>query len=813
MKNPKALKILYPLVLGLAGSAHAGWSPLETFETGFTVGNPINGLNGWVVDISANAIAAADPAASGRGTVARVNPNATRNDIYKALGASQIANGTTGTVFFEVFLPAPAAASNTSIGASDMAAPNDFASLEPQFRFLNSDISPRNAGVFVDTGFDFDSGEWIKVWLVVNNTSDTVDMHVRAPSGSTSRVLVADNFGFRNGTAANAMLTFVFIQGAGAASQTVYFDNIHVDTAGENLNDPTIVDTDGDSMDDNWEIANFGSKEARDGTLDFDTDNFLDLQEYETGTDPNDQDSDDDGLFDGNEANGSSNLFNGLATDPADSDSDNDGANDGQENGSLNTEFGNAPTNPKVADTDADGMSDGYELTCNSAGTALNPNDDGTTDPNQAPTGDRDGDTKTNIAEFTGPPQTRADKVDTDSDGYNDNVEDGLGTWGGIAFTGTNPANPDSDGDGIPDGSENRDLESFPGTGIYPTNSDPNLADTDLDQFPDKYEVDHGSNPNDFEDNPAQTTGFTLVEDFEGAGMTIGQSFNGVNGWTTTVPAGALVADEPIEGGDKVGSLVRVLSPTASFTLSKRLDMMGLQVLEGNTGTIFLQVHCSTPSHDNSLGFSDQASPAAGDFNAFEAQVVTFAGSVLRVRDAALFRDPPGQSYRVGQWMNVWIVADNATDTFKVYVESPANQTGQIEITNDGGVDPFNFRNGTGTALNSVLMAVADGAEDGSTLYIDNIHVDPGAANLATPAAAKPLPSVDPIVTEVSRNGGGDLVIKFSPGGAGYILTSSNDLASPFVPETNAIYDNIDTFTVPAAFLNPGRDFFRVENP
>jgi hypothetical protein len=160
--------------------------------------------------------------------------------------------------------------------------------------------------------------------------------------------------------------------------------------------------------------------------------------------------------------------------------------------------------------------------------------------------------------------------------------------------------------------------------------------------------------------------------------------------------------------------------------------------------------------------------------------------------------------------MNVWIVANNATDTYRVYVQSPQGQTGQVEITANDGGDPFNFRNGTTGALTSFLTMVATPASAGSSVFIDNIYIDPTAANLTTPAAAKPLPPLPFQVTGIFFEGG-DLKIKFSPGGAGYILTSSNDLGSPFIQETSATFDGVDTFTVPAASLNPGRDFFRVE--
>ncbi|MCW1914171.1 hypothetical protein OJ996_11330 [Luteolibacter sp. GHJ8] len=97
--------------------------------------------------------------------------------------------------------------------------------------------------------------------------------------------------------------------------------------------------------------------------------------------------------------------------------------------------------------------------------------------------------------------------------------------------------------------------------------------------------------------------------------------------------------------------------------------------------------------------------------------------------------------------------------------------------------------------------------EDGNAFTDYELAVSTIGINQVIP----PVP--DPKIVSISRNAGGDVVIAFTPGGAGFILTSSNDLASPFAPETNAVQGPPGTFTVPVAFLNPGRDFFRVVKP
>ncbi len=818
MKPRKTLNWIAPLALCLAGAARADWALVDDMESG----------SSW----TGTGAIAADPADPSNQVFAMPRPGTATISAYRAI--PNITNGTTATLFFRVRTTGPAGQADWGFGASDEAAPTSvtpvFNAYEAHARIANdTSATPIGPGIGFDVrnggGFarvvQVDNDIWYNVWMVVDNANDRTTFYFNTgwDSATSGGTLSFPNAGFRNGTAANALVSFMVANNR--TSSTGYIDDIYIDTTGENLTNPTFIDTDGDGLPDQWEIDN-GLDPEDDGTIDPDNgadgdpdeDGLKNIDELNHGTDPQNPDSDGDGLSDGDEVSGASNAYNGAPTDPALADSDGDGASDGDENGALNTQFGNAPTDPNNPDTDGDGMSDGYELTCNTPGSALDPNDDGSTDPTQAPDADRDGDGLTNLNEYEGAvprPRTRADLADTDGDGYDDQAEDNFGAWGGIEFTGTNPTNPDTDGDGILDGLENPDLPGFPGLGVYPTNSDPNLADTDGDSFSDKFEVDNGSDPADPNSKPPQPSGFTLIESFEGGGMTIGQTFHGVNGWTSSFPDLTLVEDEPIAGGDRVGRITRHPGGS-SYPAFKSLEPLGLQIPEGQTGTIFLQIYCPTNQVNASLGFSDRTPAATEDFGAYEAQAVVFRNSITRVRDAGVFRD--ASTYRVGQWMNIWIVADNAADTVKVYWESPEGQSGRIDITEDDGSNPFNFRNGTTDALNTVLLMYAADSNAETFVYVDNIHVDPTAENLSTPAAAKPLPpppSSDLRITSVTRNGNGDLVIKFAPGGPGHILTSSNDLVSPFTLEPAATYDGVDTFTVPAAALNPGRDFFRVE--
>ncbi|MEE4602885.1 MAG: InlB B-repeat-containing protein [Desulfobacteraceae bacterium] len=145
---------------------------------------------------------------------------------------------------------------------------------------------------------------------------------------------------------------------------------------------------------------------------DSDGDGILDYLEALLGTNPNDADSDDDGLLDGAEDENHNGIFDENETNPIDADTDDDGIQDGTELGYQLDDIGtdtdidvfqpdptpSTTTDPLDFDTDNDGIQDGTEsgVTQDNIGpdTDLNTfqpdlNSSETTDPNNR---DSDGD-------------------------------------------------------------------------------------------------------------------------------------------------------------------------------------------------------------------------------------------------------------------------------------------------------------------------------------------------------------------------------------------------------------------------------------
>ena len=141
-----------------------------------------------------------------------------------------------------------------------------------------------------------------------------------------------------------------------------------------------------------------------------------------------------------------------------------------------------------LGDGDGDGIADWFE----SRYSFLNKND--AADAAK----DQDNDGLSNLQEFG--KGTDPTNPDTDGDGLKDGVETGTGVWGGAANTGTDPLKADTDGDGLKDGAETN-------TGKYvgpsDTGSNPLKTDTDGDSFDDYGEMLAGSDPDNAKSMPS----------------------------------------------------------------------------------------------------------------------------------------------------------------------------------------------------------------------------------------------------------------------------------------------------------------------
>ncbi len=290
--------------------------------------------------------------------------------------------------------------------------------------------------------------------------------------------------------------------------------------AGETTTDPTVADTDGGGVDDGSEDANHNGQVDEGETdpnfleddLDRDEDGLSDLAEEAAGTDPDNPDSDGDGLLDGTE--GVEDRDGDGIPNALDDDSDGDGVPDSEE--AVDPETGAVDqTNPQ--DTDGDGTPDFLDIDAD---------DDGLLDEEE-PEGDHDGDglpgyrdpdsdndglydgTESGVTEPSedthpetgtfvpdGDPSTTTDleDADTDDDGILDGNED-INQDGIQDFDETSPLHADSDGDCLQDGVEvglptpqqpiapatnmDTDPEGFIPDADPSTTTDPLEADTD----------------------------------------------------------------------------------------------------------------------------------------------------------------------------------------------------------------------------------------------------------------------------------------------------------------------------------------------
>jgi hypothetical protein len=258
-----------------------------------------------------------------------------------------------------------------------------------------------------------------------------------------------------------------------------------------NEGDPNSDDSDGDGILDAEEDANCNGTadagETNAQSADTDGDGINDGVEVADGLDPRNPDSDGDGIPDGVDVNPGTPDPDAdgdgvpASVDPNDNDADrdDDGLEDGEEDTNRNGRVDANETDPARADTDGDGLNDAAEA---AAGT----------NPRLA---DSDADLLNDAVEVAN--GTNPNNRDSDSDGIADGLEDrnGDGNLGGANPNSqeTDPLVADTDGDGIDDGDEDRNRNGRVDAG----ETDPRVrdADDDNDGLSNQQEAQLGTNP------------------------------------------------------------------------------------------------------------------------------------------------------------------------------------------------------------------------------------------------------------------------------------------------------------------------------
>ena len=147
-------------------------------------------------------------------------------------------------------------------------------------------------------------------------------------------------------------------------------------------------------------------------------------------------------------------------------------------------------------------------------------------------------------------------------------------------------------------------------------------------------------------------------------------------------------------------------------------------VLEDDgVGTYFFRINSKTDAPNHNVGVGDQATTSGVDFGDFEAQVrlkqdATAGTFALDARNGGSFTTTLANGLATNTWYNVWLVVDQAADTYDVYLGSG---TGDATAGNKLNATPLSFRNGTAADLNTILGLAGSSPVD-NAVRVDDLY-------------------------------------------------------------------------------------------
>jgi hypothetical protein len=208
---------------------------------------------------------------------------------------------------------------------------------------------------------------------------------------------------------------------------------------------------------------------------------------------------------------------------------------------------------------------------------------------------------------------------------------------------------------------------------------------------------------------------FVLIDDFESYAD---GAINGLGGWVTTTGTPSVMADPD----DATNQTLRVNGSTQG--VYKNIP----NIVDGTTGTLFYQIRINGSNYNLGHGLADVAAPTIGQNTAFEVRVSHQPSASLQVDDSNVLEQfSPSVTLAANTWYSLWLVANNTTDTFRVFIQGGSYAT-QTELT---GADEFGFKNGTTDPLQTFLVIA--NSSNVNAVYFDNLYIDTTGENLSNP--------------------------------------------------------------------------------
>jgi len=222
-----------------------------------------------------------------------------------------------------------------------------------------------------------------------------------------------------------------------------------------------------------------------------------------------------------------------------------------------------------------------------------------------------------------------------------------------------------------------------------------------------------------------------------------------------TAHAATPLADIVVAGSGN--QALAIGGPNSGFVGTSRSLPAEAVIADGETATLFFRFNARTSALDQTFGLGDQATTATVNFPDFESQVrlsgdggsPTFQ---LDARDGGGFTPPLATGLTTDTWYNLWLVVDQAADTYDVYLNTGTGLAAEGDRLN---AVPLRFRNGTADPLDRILGLVGSSPIE-QPLVFDDLFAMPGRS------LANPLRGLEPVVRDDAAVIGvaGDLVLE-----------------------------------------------------